>query len=55
MICSLKPKFGLDNLILFQLEILVQIVELVIECDKGRPLCLELFLCSFIVVLPVSP
>jgi len=50
----LQTKFGIDNLLLLDLEIFIQVIELVIECDKGSSLFIELVLCSFVVVLFIS-
>jgi hypothetical protein len=50
----LETKFGIDNILLLDLEILIQVIQLVIECDKSSPLFIELVLGSFIVILLIS-
>jgi hypothetical protein len=54
MFSLLETKFRIDNLLLLDLEIFIQVIELVVECDKGSPLFIELVLCSFVVVLFIS-
>lgn len=55
MFCLLETQFRINNFLLFELQVLIQIIQLVVESDKRCSLFVELILGSFVIILAISP
>jgi hypothetical protein len=54
MFCFLETEFRIDNLLLLDLEVFIEVIELVVECDESGPFLIKLVFSSLVVILTVS-